>query len=439
MLSQNLEFFKSKSRLVKFIPCLRKITILMKILNIPVINQFSQFKNLQNEAKFLILSSMVSSLAQGFLFVDLTVYLNNVGYSPFLIGIILSTRTFIGSVLMIFLAVLSDMLGRKKFVLFGRLLLLISFIIYAITYDFSWMILVAVLTGISFASTSSSFLAWFTEKTSISDRNLAFATNSFLTGISMSFGMLMGGLPPILMNYFKLSLFNSYRLIFIVSGLLILFSILLLLKVSEKYKGKRNFEILPKKSFKFVMKLSILGLIGLGAGVIIQLFPLWFYLKFGINVDILGPIFAISQILTSIASFTTPALASKIGSIRTIAFTQASSIIILIIMPFISSYIVAGSFFILRNALMNMSSPIMNAFTMSLIPEDERAKGSAIIQTFDSIPRSIGPSIGGYFFDIGMLDVPFFITATLYSISTLLFFRMFRNIELTYGVLGEHL
>lgn len=411
----------------------------MRITSIPILNQFYQFNSLQKEAKILILSSMIYSLAQGFLFVDLTVYLNNVGYSSFSIGLILSVRTFVGSVLMIFVAILSDMLGRKKFVILGRFLSLTGFIIYALTYDFSWIMLVAIITGISFASTSSSFLAWFTEKTDVKERNLAFATNSFLTGTFMAFGMLMGSLPIIIMNYFRLSLFDSYRIIFILSSILITISTILLIKISEKYKGTRNFDVIPRKSFRFVMKLSMLGLIGLGAGVIIQLFPLWFYLKFGINVDILGPIFAISQIVTSAASFTTPYIASKIGSIRTIAFTQAASIVILIIMPFLASYIFAGILFVLRNALMNMSSPIMNAFTMSFIPEEERAKGSAIINTFDAIPRSIGPSIGGYFFDLGMLDVPFFITATLYSISTILFFRMFRNVEPTYEITREHI
>jgi len=411
----------------------------MNLIKLHFINQALQFKKIEHEGKLLIISSMIVSLAQGFIFVDFPIYLNNVGYSSFYIGNLISIRTLVGSLLMIFLAALSDMLGRKKFVMIGRAFLLFSFIIYSITFDFKLLIIASILTGLAFASTSSSFIALFTEKTNISDRNVAFATNSLLTGIFMAFGMLIGGLPPVLMSIFNLSLVDSYRIIFIFCIIIVTLSLILIYKVNETYKGTRRVEILPKRSFKFVLKLSILGLIGLGAGVIIQLFPLWFYLKFGINVNILGPIFAISQIITSIASFTTPSIANKIGSIRTIVFTQLISILILILIPFLSNYILAGIFYIIRNALMNMSSPIMNAFTMSLIPEEERAKGSAIIQTFDAIPRSIGPTIGGYFFDVGLLDVPFFITATLYFISTMLFYKMFIHIKPTYEISQEQI
>jgi len=207
-------------------------------------------------------------------------------------------------------------------------------------------------------------------------------------------------------------------------------SLFLIYRVKESYRIPKEVEILPRESFKFVMKLSILGLIGLGAGIIIQLFPLWFYLKFGTNVDVLGPIFAISTFLTGIASFFIPMIVKRFGTINIIIFPQLLSIIILIAIPISFSYLFAGVLYIFRNVLMNMSNPIFNSFIMTIIPEEERARGSAIIQLFDSIPRSIGPTIGGYFFNMGMLDLPFYITAILYTASIILFYMMFKPIFL---------
>ncbi len=388
------------------------------------------FKLLNYDIKIMIISTIFISLPQGFLFVDFPIYLNIVGYSPLLIGLLFTISTFIGSFLVLFIATISDLKGRKNFVILGYLLFDLSFLILAITYDLILIITVAVLDGIAFASISSSFITWFTEKTNSEDRNYAFSFMNFIEGVFSSIGMVIGGLPPIIAVLTNISIIDSYKLMYFINFLFSLPSLFLIYRVKESYRIPKEVEILPRESFKFVMKLSILGLIGLGAGIIIQLFPLWFYLKFGTNVDVLGPIFAISTFLTGIASFFIPMIVKRFGTINIIIFPQLLSIIILIAIPISFSYLFAGVLYIFRNVLMNMSNPIFNSFIMTIIPEEERARGSAIIQLFDSIPRSIGPTIGGYFFNMGMLDLPFYITAILYTASIILFYMMFKPIFL---------
>jgi len=388
------------------------------------------FKLLNYDIKIMIISTIFISLPQGFLFVDFPIYLNIVGYSPLLIGLLFTISTFIGSFLFLFIATISDLKGRKNFVILGYLLFDLSFLILAITYDLILIITVAVLDGIAFASISSSFIAWFTEKTNSEDRNYAFSFMNFIEGVFSSIGMVIGGLPPIIAVLTNISIIDSYKLMYFINFLFSLPSLFLIYRVKESYRIPKEVEILPRESFKFVMKLSILGLIGLGAGIIIQLFPLWFYLKFGTNVDVLGPIFAISTFLTGIASFFIPMIVKRFGTINIIIFPQLLSIIILIAIPISFSYLFAGVLYIFRNVLMNMSNPIFNSFIMTIIPEEERARGSAIIQLFDSIPRSIGPTIGGYFFNMGMLDLPFYITAILYTASIILFYMVFKPIFL---------
>jgi len=168
-------------------------------------------------------------------------------------------------------------------------------------------------------------------------------------------------------------------------------------------------------------------MIGLGAGVLVRIFPLWFYLRYNTNVDVLGPLFSITQFLTAVASLTTPSMAKVMGEIKTIVYTEGVSIAILIAMPFMPLYYLAGVLYALRSLLMNMSAPIQNSFIMSLIPENERALASSIINFFDSLPRSFGPFISGLFIQLGYLNLPFFFTATLYSFSVAGFYILFRK------------
>lgn len=47
-----------------------------------------------------------------------------------------------------------------------------------------------------------------------------------------------------------------------------------------------------------------------------------------------------------------------------------------------------------------------------------------------SIPRAVGPGIGGYLMDIGYLDMPpLYITSILYAIAVVLFYALLRGVE----------
>ncbi|MGB9815666.1 MAG: MFS transporter [Thermoplasmata archaeon] len=404
---------------------------------VSILHDITGFRRFPRDAKLLIISSIVMSFTQGYMFVDFSIYLSQVGYSTYWIGIVLSVPTFLGALFMIPMGHLSDMYGRKRFILLARFFSFLGAVIYFLTYNLILVILAGIFQGIAFANASSSYNALMAEKTTSEDRNLIFASNSFLSGMAQAAGMFYGSIPPIIGHIYHIDVFTSYRVLFLTSIIGLLISTLLIIKVKEEYRGNRGESFsfrdlfnLPEKSRGVIIKLSVLGMIGLGAGMIVRLFSLWFYLKFHVNVDVLGPIFSISQIVTAFATITTPSLARKIGEIRTIVFTEALSVLILISMPFLPFYYLAGVFLIIRNFLMNMSGPIMTSFTMSIIPVEERARGSAIIQFFDALPRSFGPYIGGFFMSLGYIDLPFFFTGTLYSLSIGLFYLFFRNVKI---------
>lgn len=383
---------------------------------------------ISSEAKLLIYSSFIIGLTQGFMWVDFPVYLDQIGYNPFQIGVILTFNTFIGALLMLPIGSLSDKYGRKKFIVLARLISSLAFIILTFFTGFFEILLAASLMGIAFANSGSSYMALLTEKSEESTRNTVFAFSSFISGVATSAGMLVGAVPPYLSKFFQLSLVNSYRVLYVIALIGSLISLLPILKIKESYRGHHGKIILfPKASKNVVIRLSVLGMIGLGAGVLVRIFPLWFYLRYNTNVNVLGPLFSITQFLTAVASLTTPSMAKVMGEIKTIVYTESTSIAILIAMPFMPLYYLAGVLYVLRSLLMNMSAPIQNSFIMSLIPENERALASSIINFFDSLPRSFGPFISGLFIQLGYLNLPFFFTATLYSFSVAGFYILFRR------------
>ncbi|MHB8396872.1 MAG: MFS transporter [Thermoplasmataceae archaeon] len=396
-------------------------------MNVPVFRQVSQYRNFNSGAKVLIAFNALLAIPNALYFIDLTIYLNRVGYSSLTIGYFLSIELLLGSIISIFLGVLADRVGRKKILLLGLLFLAFSTVVLSLSDIYLEVLLGVAFFGLYESAINAGFYPFLAEKTTLEERNVVFATSAFLSRIASVAGMLIGSLPPLIAGIFNLSTFDSFRFIFLLSFVFALATILLILRLNEDYAGTPRSHVLPRGSLRLLFKLSVLSLLGLGSGVLVMLFPLWFRLKFGISLDSIGPIFAISSLVIAFASFTTPEIAKKIGEVRTIVYTQIPSIGILVVLPFSPFYLLAGILFIVRSVLMNMSGPILYSFAMSMVNPDERARGSSIINAFDSVPRSAGPSLGGYFFNQGDLQAPFYITAVLYSICTILFFTLFKR------------
>lgn len=387
-------------------------------------------KNNQNQKdlKRIYASSILTGIPMGFNFVAFPIYLSLVGYNSFEIGLVIAVGTLVGAIFMIPFGVLSDKFGRLKFIITARVLSAVSFLILIFSYNIVIVYASNIIQGIAFANIGSSFSALMSEKSTVENRNFVFSRNTFFSGVSMAGGMVLSNFPSYLINL-KFGVFPSFRYMFILFFLIQIVSIILFLGISEDYVPIKRRGV-SKETMRTVWKLGVLGMIGLGAGIIVRLFSLWFYLKFGLNIGTIGNFFAISQFLTALANLFSARLASLMGTIKSIVTTEALSVVILVLIPLSISPSMAIVLYITRSLLMNMSSPVMTAFTMSIIRKEERATAASIIQLFDSAPRSFGPAIGGYFYSIGDLDLPFYITAFLYSISITFFFILFRKTRL---------
>ncbi len=401
-------------------------------INIPSIRRINP------EARTLVLIGALTNFGFAFYFVALSVYLSVAGFTPTIIGLVLAIESVVGFAFAIPMAMLSDIHGRKPFFIIGVLIASISGGILYFTLNLALIVLASVLSGFANSLLNAPAQALLAEKaTNYTERNDIFTLSSFYGGVAMALGSLVSGvLPAAFQTYFAFNAVNSFHPLFALSAFLGIIGILVIqvkvheIKVSKSGELRRgNFMKIPRNSMPVVMKFSILGLIGLGAGLILPLFPLWFHLRFNLDISVIGPLFSAMLFVTAFASLFTPALARRRGSVPTIVLTQISSVPLLVFIPFAGNYALAGMAMVARNMLMNVSGPIQTSYQMGVISPDERATASSIIHTFDAVPRAFAPAIGGYLFSLGFLSFPFFITAVLYTTSIMLFYVMFRNLK----------
>jgi len=301
----------------------------------------------------------------------------------------------------------------------------------AFSTDIAYIGISRALVGTGAALMSAPFNAVLADISSDQDRTRVFSISSFVAQISSTGGALISGIPEILQARFEIDMLSSYRPLFLIALLLSLGTAAVMLVFKEK-KGERK-EVV---GFRFESMRTILSfastraLVGFGAGFVIPLFSLWFYLRFGVAGSVLGPLFAISNIMLALAYLASARLAAMVGSVNSLIICQGLAIALLVAIPESPNYAIVSVLYVTRNFLMNMSSPIETSFLMSIVKSEERASASAVAGAASSISRAVSPSLGGHFMSSVSLSLPFYITAVLYSASTILFYTFFKDVKI---------
>lgn len=403
---------------------------------------FNDYKGMSKEAKYLILQSILPSLAYGMFYTDISYFLTTVqGLSYELMGIIITAMgvsTFVSSIL---LGIAADKYGRKKLYIIGNVIASAIIALFALTTDPIILLAAATLEGISEGAFSASGNALIAEKAGDERRTSVFSLFGFVTGIAFGIGSFM---IPIVVVFEIIGFTNkeSHILLYIILAALSLTSTLIMLKVSEskRLKAKTSLkELLPKKSKDIIVKYVIASaIVAFGAGLIVPLMTAWLKLQYGVSDAISGPILGISNIVIGVATLAAPPLAKSIGLVKAIVVTQTISTIFMFITPLSPNYILASFVYTLRAFLMNMSNPLQQSMIMGLVAEDERGAASGVSAAFWRLPNALSTSIGAWLMGIRYLAAPFFLASLFYIVSIALFWYYFRKTKMPEELKSAH-
>jgi MFS family permease len=331
---------------------------------------------------------------------------------------------------------LGDRFGRKKMILLGICInsLGMFFLIWASTL--SEFYIGAAIWGYGHALYMPAFMSFLSEKVESERRKFLFGFQMFASMVSSATAVLiMGFMPAILCHRYAMTLQDGYRYIFFV-GLCFSLYQLVPLAMTDKEKCESNFKDIrsykrdpniPPLPKKILIKLCIpMALFGLGAGLIVPFFQVWFRWRFDTRVEDIGILWSFTQYLWAAAYLMTPAIAERRGSVRSITLIHTAAIIALIAIPVSPTFFFVAIAYITRMVLMNSTWPIFQSYSLSHVPSEHRSLTiSSTNFSFNSM-KAITPLAAGYLFEMS-LQIPFFITAVLYIIGTVSFYTFFRG------------
>jgi MFS family permease len=377
------------------------------------------------DAQLLIIARAISLFPVGFVSVIETVYLTRIGYEPTAIGLLLTLSGLAGSIVTLPFGILADRYGRRRLLLLGVVATSGGLIAFVVTTEYVWLVVGGALHGVGYGMLFPAWGALLAEKTSQDKRNVAFSVSAFVQTLALTGSSFLGTLPDWLRRGYSVELGESYRFLFLVGVVITATAVLPALMIRDTAPA-RHPRFLPYHSWPVVRRITVVqAFIGFGAGFIIPLFPLWFFLAFRLDEAVLGPLFAVANAATAFSFLFAPRLAEALGTVRSIVTTNGMATVLLVTIPFATDYVAVAVLFVVRQFLMNMSDPILTSYTLSLVDPTERAMVAGVTAAAWSIPNAISPSLGGYFIERIYLHLPFFVCGTFYAGAVLALQRFF--------------
>jgi MFS family permease len=402
------------------------------------------------DARLILAWVLLNSIPIGYMNVVPLVYLVEVGYSPVLIGTIYALGAVANTVAYLPFGILADKYGRKIFVVVGGFLPFFSYAIFGLTLNPLWLIFASILGGIGLAGglgvaiNSTALLPLIAETTTHQRRTLIFGILQGFWIIAITIGSLLSFLPSILISRFGLSSYTAHSYAYFAMSAFVAISTIPILFVREKKvtnalpmpssSAGRRFSWLSSRlqvvSGKKILYLSIIfAFAGLGVGVIVQLIPTWYHLRFGASEEIAGLWVAIAEFSGIFAIPFIPRLVKRGGTVFISALTMIVSCVFLGLMPLAGTFEEAAIFFVIRAVLTTISWPILQSYMMGIVHERERATVTGITYTTWALMSSVGTFLGGALLNENQLSLPFVFGVLGYVACAALLFAFFRKIK----------
>ncbi len=399
------------------------------------------FGDLQRDAVILMVSRGVRAFAFSYLGVIFTIYLSQLGYSTVTIGVVVTTAYASAAVLTAVWGFLSDRYGRKKILILLAVLTIVSNFIYLFSSHLIFIIAAVIIANVGAGGSGAGGQgggpmspveqALLAEKCTPQNRNTVFSANAFVGSMMGAIGALLSGLPQHLQEAWGWQAIPSYKPLF---ALTILFSIVLIFayaQIDEHHlPRKREKKPLATKANKFVVKMSLLGMIdNLGGGLISPLISYWFFLRYGVELKSLGFMFFLSYFLAAMSFLTAPLIARRIGVVRTMAFSHGLASSIWLMLPLAPTFAIAAAMTIARSYLAYMDNPLRSSFIMGVVRPEDRGAAAGFTTLSRHVPVAISPTLSAYLMQAFTLNVPVFIGGFLQLTHDCIFYFLFRDVK----------
>jgi MFS family permease len=357
------------------------------------------------DARLLFTARIVRLFAYGFVAVVLVLYLSSIGLDDHRIGLLLSLTLAGDVVVSLYLTTRADALGRKRTLLAGAALMIGAAVVFAMTRDFTLLVLAATIGVISPSGNEvGPFLAVeqvaLTQVAQGRNRISLFAWYNLAGSFATAAGSLAGGFLAGLLMKRGFGPVASYRSAIIAYAALGAVLAIIFTLVSHAIEGERSARSVRslfhvERSRGVVLRLSSLfALDAFAGGLVVQsIVAYWFFRRFGLSPAALGSLFFGANLAAGVSALTAARIARRFGLLNTMVFTHLPSNVLLILVPLMPTLPLAVGVLLLRFSISQMDVPTRQAFVIAAVDPSERTAAAGITGVARTTGAALAPVI----------------------------------------------
>lgn len=260
-------------------------------------------------------------------------------------------------------------------------------------------------------------------------RTALFARYSLLGALFAAFGALAAGIPEWLATRYALPPLSALRAMFVLYGLIGATVWLLYRRLPRAPAAAQGTPTPLQASRGIVVRLAMLFSLDAFAGglVINSLLALWLFQRFDLSLAAAGGFFFWAGLLSAASQLAAPAVARRIGLLKTMVFTHIPASICLILAALAPGVELAIGLLFVRALLSQMDVPTRSAFVMSVVTPGERAAAASFTAVPRSLAAALSPTLGAALLASGWLAAPLIACGGLKIAYDLMLLRAFRR------------
>jgi hypothetical protein len=268
---------------------------------------------------------------------------------------------------------------------------------------------------------------YISDKTDVRQRASVFSTLAVTNAISATIGSLMAGLPTYFQESLRMDMIRAHNLLFWIGAFFSVLSLLIILPIkdvkAEKFEiDSRGEGFLNVKSWGIIARFSLVrASSGLAMGFVESLMPLYFYIRFGVGGETLGPIYAGIRLISVFSYMFIPFVVDRLGDIPSLVASRIIAGVITIAFSLTTWFPLAVFLMVAQRTVLMFTMPIRQSFATGIVDPDETATAIGVSSFARMSLRSIAPTIAGYMFEAISLSMPFMVGATLFIANGLLY------------------
>jgi MFS family permease len=402
------------------------------------VQTFGQFSR---NARLYLIFNTIEGLIFSLYFLFFNLFILARGFEKDFLGLLTAIPSLVGLVFAFPAGAIADRIGCRRALLLGTSLWTLPLAGIILLTDKVWLSALSVVSGCAQTLVMVSGAPFLTENSTPQERTSLFSASFGLSTLIGFLGNLVGGLLPALfaalLSVDPESVPAYQGTLWVMAGLSLASLIpLALIRQRERVEPVPSLPSTPGRPDSAPLPGKLIGQLllpnavtSVGAALLIPYMNVFFKEKFPIPDSTLGAMFSVSSVAMGLAVLASPLLAGRLGKIRALVLTQLASIPFLLTIGFAPWFGVAMVAFWVRGALMNMGSPLYQAFAIEQVDEHARARVSSLMGMGWNIGWSVGPYLSGLIQMRAGFSPIFLITAGTYVAGSVMPYAFFAKAD----------